>query len=94
MLKLLAKKAFSSIFSLFLLILFLYYSWSCKKSNDILSLIILKLFILYLKIFQKVGFIGLGNMGLPMSGNLVKRGFEVKAFDINPKTLEKCPEFV
>ena len=33
-------------------------------------------------------------MGLPMSGNLVKKGFDVKAFDINPKTLEKCAEFV
>ena len=27
-------------------------------------------------------------MGLPMTGNLVKRGFEVKAFDINPANLE------
>jgi 3-hydroxyisobutyrate dehydrogenase len=34
-----------------------------------------------------VGFIGLGNMGLPMSGNLVKKGYEVKAFDINEQTL-------
>jgi len=32
-------------------------------------------------------------MGLPMSGNLVKRGFDVKAFDLNPKTLEMCAEF-
>jgi 3-hydroxyisobutyrate dehydrogenase-like beta-hydroxyacid dehydrogenase len=24
---------------------------------------------------KKVGFIGLGNMGLPMTGNLVKNGF-------------------
>jgi 3-hydroxyisobutyrate dehydrogenase-like beta-hydroxyacid dehydrogenase len=33
-------------------------------------------------------------MGLPMSGNLVKKGYEVKAFDINAATLEKCPEYV
>ena len=33
-------------------------------------------------------------MGLPMTGNLVKRGFEVKAFDLNPQTLEKCAEIV
>ena len=33
-------------------------------------------------------------MGLPMTGNLVKNGFEVKAFDISPKTLEKCAEIV
>jgi 3-hydroxyisobutyrate dehydrogenase-like beta-hydroxyacid dehydrogenase len=39
-----------------------------------------------------VGFIGLGNMGLPMTANLVKRGFVVKAFDINPATLEKCAD--
>jgi 3-hydroxyisobutyrate dehydrogenase-like beta-hydroxyacid dehydrogenase len=33
-------------------------------------------------------------MGLPMTGNLVKRGFEVKAFDINPQTLEKLEPLV
>jgi len=33
-------------------------------------------------------------MGLPMTGNLVKNGFEVKAFDLNPATLEKCNEIV
>ncbi|MEM7749263.1 MAG: 3-hydroxyisobutyrate dehydrogenase, partial [Pseudomonadota bacterium] len=30
----------------------------------------------------KIGFIGLGNMGLPMAGNLVKAGHTVTAFDI------------
>ena len=39
-----------------------------------------------------MGFIGLGNMGLPMSGNLVKKGFVVKAYDITPANLEKCAE--
>lgn len=29
-----------------------------------------------------IGFIGLGNMGGPMAGNLVKKGFTVKAFDL------------
>jgi 3-hydroxyisobutyrate dehydrogenase-like beta-hydroxyacid dehydrogenase len=43
---------------------------------------------------QKVGFIGLGNMGLPMSGNLVKKGYVVKAYDLNPQTLEKVGEYV
>jgi 3-hydroxyisobutyrate dehydrogenase-like beta-hydroxyacid dehydrogenase len=33
-------------------------------------------------------------MGLPMTGNLVKRGFEVKAFDLNPKVLEELPALV
>ena len=37
---------------------------------------------------KRVGFIGLGNMGLPMASNLVKAGFTVKAFDMNEKTLE------
>ena len=30
----------------------------------------------------KIGFIGLGNMGLPMAGNLAKKGHEVKGFDL------------
>ena len=37
---------------------------------------------------KKVGFIGLGNMGLPMASNLVKAGFAVNGFDVSPKTLE------
>lgn len=32
---------------------------------------------------MKVGFFGLGNMGLPMAINLVKAGFEVTGFDIS-----------
>ena len=39
-----------------------------------------------------MGFIGLGNMGLPMAGNLVKGGVTVSAFDMNAnavKMLEK-----
>jgi 3-hydroxyisobutyrate dehydrogenase len=32
---------------------------------------------------NKVGFIGLGNMGLPMASNLVKNGFQVKGFDLS-----------
>jgi 3-hydroxyisobutyrate dehydrogenase-like beta-hydroxyacid dehydrogenase len=33
----------------------------------------------------KVGFVGLGNMGMPMAVNLSKKGFEVSAFDIDTK---------
>ena len=33
-------------------------------------------------------------MGLPMTGNLKKNGFDVRAFDLNPKTLAKCEELV
>ena len=32
---------------------------------------------------MKIGFIGLGNMGLPMAENLQKEGHEVTGFDIN-----------
>jgi len=29
-----------------------------------------------------------------MTGNLVKNGYTVKAFDINPQSLEKCSDIV
>ncbi len=35
-----------------------------------------------------IGFIGLGNMGLPMAGNLVKAGHTVRAFDIVAANIE------
>jgi 3-hydroxyisobutyrate dehydrogenase len=38
----------------------------------------------------KIGFIGLGNMGAPMAGNLVKKGHEVKGFDLSSSNLEKA----
>ena len=37
---------------------------------------------------KRVGFIGTGVMGLPMARNVIKGGFEVTAFDINPDTLQ------
>ena len=40
----------------------------------------------------KVGFIGLGNMGLPMAGNLVKKGHEVKGYDIMEDNLTKAAQ--
>ncbi len=33
---------------------------------------------------MKIGFIGLGNMGLPMARNLIKAGHEVTGFDLSP----------
>ncbi|MBB5374260.1 3-hydroxyisobutyrate dehydrogenase [Acidocella aromatica] len=33
---------------------------------------------------KNIAFIGLGNMGLPMAGNLVKAGFAVTGFDLAP----------
>ena len=38
---------------------------------------------------MKIGFIGLGAMGLPMAINLVKAGHDVSGFDFNPAALEK-----
>merc|ERR1711953_308514 len=34
---------------------------------------------------KTVGFVGLGCMGNPMAGNLVKNGFTVKGFDVVPE---------
>ena len=36
-----------------------------------------------------VGFIGAGNMGLPMIKNIIKAGFDVKVFDWNIKVTKK-----
>jgi 3-hydroxyisobutyrate dehydrogenase len=35
----------------------------------------------------KVGFIGVGNMGGPMTRNLLQAGHEVKAFDLSEEAL-------
>jgi 3-hydroxyisobutyrate dehydrogenase len=36
----------------------------------------------------KVGFIGLGNMGMPMAQNLLKAAYEVTGFDLNARATE------
>ncbi len=41
----------------------------------------------YLK--PTIGFIGAGNMGLPMIKNLMKKGFQLKVYDINPKITKR-----
>ncbi|MDO5539335.1 MAG: NAD(P)-dependent oxidoreductase [Eubacteriales bacterium] len=38
---------------------------------------------------KKVGFIGLGNMGRGMCGNLIKAGNDVTIYDTNPKAMER-----
>jgi 3-hydroxyisobutyrate dehydrogenase len=38
----------------------------------------------------RIGFIGLGNMGIPMAGNLVKKGHEVKGFDLVTANIAKA----
>lgn len=37
----------------------------------------------------RIGFIGLGNMGLPMAQNLIKAGHQVEGVDVNPVAIEK-----
>jgi 3-hydroxyisobutyrate dehydrogenase len=37
----------------------------------------------------RIGFIGLGNMGLPMAINLIKAGHQVEGVDVNPASIEK-----
>jgi len=37
----------------------------------------------------RIGFIGLGNMGLPMALNLLKAGHQVEGFDVNGATVDK-----
>jgi len=34
----------------------------------------------------RIGFIGLGRMGVPMAGNLLRAGFEVAGYDVNAQT--------
>lgn len=36
---------------------------------------------------KKIAFIGLGNMGGPMAANLIKKGYEVKGFDLSADAL-------
>jgi 3-hydroxyisobutyrate dehydrogenase len=37
----------------------------------------------------RIGFIGLGNMGLPMAQNLIKAGHQVEGVDVNPAAVTK-----
>jgi 3-hydroxyisobutyrate dehydrogenase len=41
---------------------------------------------------KKVGFIGLGNMGLPMANNIIKAGIEVNAFDLSADAMQRAEE--
>jgi 3-hydroxyisobutyrate dehydrogenase-like beta-hydroxyacid dehydrogenase len=43
---------------------------------------------------KSVGFVGMGNMGLAMAGNLAKNGFAVKGFDLSEATLQKAEGMV
>ena len=41
---------------------------------------------------EQIAFIGVGNMGNPMSQNLVKAGKKVKVFDVSKRMIEKAKE--
>ena len=41
---------------------------------------------------KRVGFIGLGNMGLPMASNILKAGIEINAFDLSVDAMLKADE--
>jgi len=43
-------------------------------------------------IMKKITFIGLGNMGGPMAANLVRKGYEVKGFDLSAEALNHLKE--
>ena len=40
----------------------------------------------------KVAFLGLGNMGIPMTRNLVNSGYHVNGFDLSQESLIKAEE--
>jgi len=41
---------------------------------------------------DRIGFVGLGRMGRPMATNLVRKGFELAAYDINPAAVRALQE--
>ena len=41
-----------------------------------------------MSVIRKIGFIGVGNMGNPMAGHLVKKGFDVTVYDIRPEVVK------
>jgi 3-hydroxyisobutyrate dehydrogenase len=40
----------------------------------------------------RIGFVGLGNMGLPMALNLIKAGHQVEGFDVNGAAVAKLKD--
>jgi len=41
---------------------------------------------------ENIGFIGIGTMGKPMALNILKAGYPIMVYDINPKALEEVKE--
>ena len=42
---------------------------------------------------ERIGFVGLGMMGLPMAKNLVEAGYTVTVFDLDAGAIEEAQEF-
>lgn len=42
---------------------------------------------------KRIGFVGLGNMGLPMSKSLVEEGYQVNGFDLNEEAVAEFSKF-
>ena len=40
----------------------------------------------------KIGFIGLGTMGLPMANCLIKKGYKLKVYDTSSVAMEKIDQ--
>src|SRR5262245_40875677 len=38
---------------------------------------------------RRIGFVGMGNMGVPMAANLIRGGYEVTAYDIAPDRAQR-----
>jgi 2-hydroxy-3-oxopropionate reductase len=38
---------------------------------------------------KKIGMIGIGNMGKPMAMNLLRAGYPLTVYDINPRAVEE-----
>ena len=41
---------------------------------------------------ERIGFIGLGMMGLPMARNLIEGGYQVTVFDLDEESMDKAKE--
>ena len=64
--------------------------YSSKRYGGIISKLAIRMFSTGGK--KKVGFLGLGNMGFPMVNNLIKNGYKVTAYDVNPEIVKKAEE--
>jgi 3-hydroxyisobutyrate dehydrogenase len=41
-----------------------------------------------MSVIKRIGFVGIGNMGNPMAGHLLKKGFDVTVYDVRPEVVK------